>query len=888
MEEVTLTINGKNVSCPPGTSILNAALENGIKIPTLCHHPHLEPVGACRLCLVEDEKTGRMLASCVTPVTPNMAILTDTPAIKRHRVNIIRLMMANHPESCIVCSQGNRCELRQIASELGVGLIDLYPMPHYTGLEEANPFIIRDLSKCILCGKCIRADHELVVVGAIDYNLRGFKSRPATVHELPLERSSCTFCGTCVSLCPTGALSIKKTGYISSPRNNFPTICGFCGVGCSLIMGSTDDYIVEVNPSHDEDSVNRSTLCVRGHFAHDYLHVSERLATPLIRSNGELRPADWEEALDVAAQGLLTIKKKYGPQSIGFVGSSKCSIEENYIFQKIARVFLGTNNIDNGCYVSGRNVIGRFGERLDNGERIKPLAGLEEAEIIFVIGADPTETAPVAGYYIKRASRTKRIPLIIADPRKTGLDPFSSLRLAVSPNTDVSLINALAALLVQKEAVDFPFMERFTQGFDQYREALSAYDLEAACRVTGLDMPTLKRAADILEGKKIAFMIGQGIVQQQNGLITMDALINLALMTGSLAGHNKGFTFLLRENNEAGALDMGTVPHFLPGRRPFHDNAERKYWEKAWGVKLSPDPGLNLIRMLEEAEKGTLKALYIMGENPLQSLPDTGRTRNALKNLEHLVVQDILSTQTSHMAHVVLSGAAFSEKGGHFTNMEGRIQSFEPVVSPPGKAKPDWEILSLLSIKMGDPEESPSLQKISTEISRRIPLYSQMGKAGEDGWVKETSLFRLFSQDGAGDPILFSKLNTPEEGTFDKEYPVTAVFGSLKYHLGSGTRTGFSKRIKEFGPKGEIEVSPEDCSKLGLKPKDMVRISSRYGSIERELKIIRGLRPGCIFIPIGFYNNEVGRLMEWSPLDGAGSHGWNMCRVRIEKIRKKV
>ncbi|MBW1798336.1 MAG: (2Fe-2S)-binding protein, partial [Deltaproteobacteria bacterium] len=230
MEDITLTINGQNISCPSGTSILEAAKRNGIKIPTLCYHPDLEPFGACRLCLVEDEKTGRLMASCVTPVAPNMTIRTDSPTIKTNRTNIIRLMMANHPESCIVCSQGNRCELRQIAAELGVGQIDLYPMPHYTGLEAANPFIVRDLSKCILCGKCIRADHELVVAGAIDYNLRGFKSRPATVYETPLEKSGCTFCGTCVSICPTGALSTKNAQYVGSPQNESKTICGFCGV----------------------------------------------------------------------------------------------------------------------------------------------------------------------------------------------------------------------------------------------------------------------------------------------------------------------------------------------------------------------------------------------------------------------------------------------------------------------------------------------------------------------------------------------------------------------------------------------------------------------------------------------------------------------------------
>jgi len=888
LEEVTLTINGKNVSCPSGTSILNAALENGIKIPTLCNHPHLEPVGACRLCLVEDEKTGRFMASCVTPVAPDMTILTDSPTVKTHRTNIIRLMIANHPESCVVCSQGNRCELRQIAAELGVGQIDLYPMPHYTGLEEANPFIIRDLSKCILCGKCIRADHELVVVGAIDYNLRGFKSRPAAVHEMPLEKSSCTFCGTCVSMCPTGALSVKNPVYISSPQKKSSTICGFCGVGCSLVMGSVYGQIVEVNPSHNEKTVNLSTLCVRGHFAHDYLNVSERLSTPLIRRDGELLPATWDEALDVVAQGLISTKKKYGPQSVAFLGSSKCSVEENYIFQKIARVILGTNNIDNGSYGSGRKVISLVSERLDGGGRIKPLAGLEEAEIIFVIGADPTETVPVVGYYLKRASRIKGVPLIVADPRETGLVPFSSLWLAVSPDSDVELINGIAALLLKKDAVDSSFIDKFTQGFDNYRDGLSVFDVERACRMTGVDMVSMERAADLLRGKKIAFVIGHGILQQKYGASAMDAMINLALMTGSLVGDNKGFYFIARENNEVGALDMGTVADFLPGRRPYHNDVDRKNWEKIWDVKLSPDPGLNLIRMVEEAEKGNLKALYVMGENPLRSNPQTERIRNALNNLELLVVQDILTTETTRMAHVVLAGSAFSEKGGSFTNMEGRIQSFEPVVSPPGEAKPDWEILSLLSKKMGYPEEYLSLQKISAEIGRKIPIYSELGKGREEAWVGETSNLRLFNQDGMGESIPFSMLTSIEDERFDKEYPFSAILGSLKYHLGSGTRTGFSKRIKDFGLKGEVEISPEDGMKLNLKAGDKARISSPHGSIEREVTLNKGLRPGCIFVPIAFHNNDVRHLMELTQLGEADSHGWNMSRVRVEKLGKNM
>ena len=884
MEEISLTINGKNISCPSGTSILNAALENGIKIPTLCHHPHLEPVGSCRLCLVEDEKTGRIMASCVTPVSPNMVIQTESPTIKKHLINIIRLMMANHPESCIVCSQGNRCELRQIAAELGVGQIGLYPMPHYTGLEEANPFIIRDLSKCILCGKCIRADHELVVVGAIDYNLRGFKSRPATMHEMPLEKSSCTFCGTCVSLCPTGALSIKNTRYVGSPQNESSTVCGFCSVGCSLIMGSVDNKIVEVNPSHKEGTVNLSTLCVRGHFAHDFLNVSERLTSPLIRRDGELSPATWGEALEVVAKGLISIKKKNGPQSLAFLGSSKCTVEENYIFQKMARVIFSTNNVDNGSYGSEKAVINLINEKLIGGDRIKPLSGLEKAEIIFVIGADPTQSVPVVGYYLKRASRIKGIPLIVADPRKTGLVSFSSLWLPLAPHSDYAMINALAAILYTRKSYDTDFINKFTEGFNLYCDSLSLVDLKKVSRVTGLNIELMEKAADLIEGKKIAFVIGHGIMQQRYGTLAMDALLNLALMTGSLGGEGQGLYLLARENNQIGAWDMGAVSDLLPGRQSLNNDEIRKHWEQNWEVKLSPDPGLNMIRMIGEAEKRNLKALYIMGENPLRSLPQPERISNALNNLELLVVQDILKNETTQLADVVLPGAAFSEKGGAFTNLEGRIQSFEPVVSPPGEAKPDWEILDLLFAKMGYSKRYSSLQGIRAEISHLVPMYSELGRNGEESWIKECSNIRLFHPNRDGKPIHFSPVIKTGDERSDEDYPFTAILGSLRYHLGSGTRTGYSDRIKAFGLKGEVEISSDDGARLNLKEGDRVRISSPYGSIIREVMLKKDLRSGLIFIPIAFHNNDVRQLIELTQFGEVDSPGWKECQVKVEKL----
>jgi len=881
LENITLSINGRNITCPPGTTILEAAEQHGIQIPKLCYHPDLKPFGACRLCLVEDEKAGRIMASCVTPVAQDMSILTESPRVNKHRRNIVRLMIAEHPESCIFCSKGNRCQLRQIAAKLGIGETNLYPMPNYKPLEQANPFIIRDLSKCILCGKCIRADHELVVVGAIDYNQRGFKSRPVALHDLGLEHSDCTFCGTCVSMCPTGALSPNNTRYVGTPQRESRSICGFCGVGCSLSMGVVDEQVIEVNPSHISDTVNGATLCVRGHFAHDFLNASERLRSPLIRKDGELVSASWGETLEVVARRLLEIKRENGPQNVAFLGSSKCTNEENYLFQKIARVVLETNNVDNGGYVSGQSLLNLIDEKTDGGYRIQPLARLEKEDAIFVLGADPNHSVPVVSYYLKRAAK-KGIPLIVADPRRTELVDFSSIWLRVFPGSDLELINALAMLLYQKKAYASDFIIQFTEGFDLYRRGLSSLDIDRISRVTSIDVGTIEEAAELLHGKKVAFVVGHGILQQRYGRECLEAIINLSLMTGSLGTEGAGLYILARENNQLGAQDMGAVPYGLPGGQSLSDDLTRKQWERVWQAKISPDQGLNMVRMIEEAEKGNLKALYIMGENPLRSLPQPERVRSALEKLDFVVVQDILANETAEIADVVLPGAAFCEKGGSFTNMEGRIQTFTPVVVPPGDAKPDWEILALLAEKMGYSKHYSSLERVREEIIGSVPMYADPGGHGYTPWIRETSEKARFRPDGKGDLIPFSPVVSTEDEVPDDVYPLTAILGSYRYHLGSGTRTSRSKRIQEFDLKGEIEISPKDGTKLNLHDGDAVRVISRYGAVERGIRLRDGLIAGLIFVPVAFNDNDSRNLINLAQLSRHDSLGWKTCRVKFE------
>lgn len=882
MGTVTLTINDKIVNCPSGTSILQAARQEGIKIPTLCDHPALAPFGACRLCLVED-KSGRLMAACVTPAAQGMVLRTDSNRVLEHRRNIVRLLMAEHPESCLVCSKGNRCELRGIAATLGIGEINLYPMPHPRSLEQANPFIVRDLSKCVLCGKCIRADHELVAVGAIDYNHRGFLSRPETVYERPLEESTCTFCGTCVSMCPTGALSVRNRHYVGTTEKESPSVCGFCGIGCSLMLGVAGDRVVEVNPGDRSGTVNGPTLCVRGHFGHDFLQAGDRLAVPRIKMDEDFAEASWDDALSMVSERLREIKERYGPQSIGFLGSSKCSNEENYLFQKIARAGIGTNNVDCGASFSARAALRGMRMLQDGSRGSGPLKNLEEADLVFVLGADPSHSSPVLAYHLKRASR-KGKSLVVADPRRTELAQFADCWLPVKPGTDAALLTAITVLLSNGDGLAGTSGGSVPEELREFQNRLNSLDLTEIFRLTGVGEELLGDAVALMREKRPVFVVGRGILQQMTNRKTMESLINLALFTGSAGPHEPWLFVPTYENNEAGAFDMGVSPDSLPGGLPLNLQEVRKFWERAWDAKLSPDPGLNVIHMIREAEKGNLKALYVMGENPLRGLPQKEYVRNALENLEFLVVQDILETGLSRLAHVALPGAAFSEKAGSFTNMEGRIQRFEPAVAAPGDAKPDSEILDLLCKKMGHNAFSGSFEKLRREMAKLVPGYEDISLPGPVSWVRTEQpkdADRPEKEEGGMKFFPLPEINGAEQ---NNNFPVTVILRSFRGQVGSGTRTSRSERIQESGWAGAVEMSAEDCSVLDIREGDRVRVESPDGAIERAFKVERGLSPGIVAVPRGFAGNDVMNLLPLKDLADPDFPGLITCSAKIVKV----
>jgi len=892
VEAITITLDEVEVSGYPGMTILDLARESGVTIPTLCNDPHLTPSGACRICLVEEENSGALLASCVTPIRAGMVINTHSPRVIERRKLILEFMLASHPDSCLVCDKGNRCELRKLASEMGIGLLELKRIPQPSTIVEVNPFIERDLSKCILCAKCIRADQELVVEGAIDYIERGFASKPATVNDMPLEMSECTFCGTCIAMCPTGALTEKEKTYHGTTSVTVDTICPYCGCGCGISLEVKDNRLVRAKPVQSSP-VNYGTLCARGSYGFDFVHSPERLTSPMVREDGELREASWEEALEKTAAEFSRIREEYGPDSLAVFGSSKCTNEENYLLQRFARRVLGTNSIDNGSRLYNAASRVGLGSSVGFPCTTNSLNELEKSDVIMVIGANPSSSAPAVSYAIKRAVRNKKAKLLLVDPRRTKLASSAYLWLKPRIGTDVALINGLAKVIIDNKSYDEEFVARRTDNFEEYAAGLNAYTPEYVKKMTDISPEELQLAARLFIGDIHASIVyGNGITQNSTGTGNVIALANLALLTGNTGLRGGGIYALQRENNGQGACDMGSLPDFLPGYQSLDDSQARKSFEERWGGELPTEAGLTAMEMIDKAEAGKLKGILITGENPVLSFPNPSRVKKALSSLEFIVVSDLFLTETAELATVVLPAASFAEKDGTFTNFEGRPQRVRKAIEPPGESLPDWQIVLRLAQSLGQPMPYASPEQVMEEIEELVPLYQtlayndlerddlDLGDLRSDRLGARRLYQGLFpSGFGRFSPVEY----IPPEATDGKEYPLTLLTGSILHQFGSGTRSSRASRLKKFSPQAWVDINESDAKKLGFADGEKVRVVSRTGETNAVIRISEELSPGMLFMPISFPESPVNRLFGDTPDEKTGTSSLKTCAVRLER-----
>jgi formate dehydrogenase alpha subunit len=886
LQPITITLDGREVSGYLGMTILELARESGVEIPKLCHDNHLPPTGACRVCLVENEQSGALLASCVTPIASGMVINTHSPRVMEHRKTIIKLMLASHPDSCLVCDKGNRCQLRQIASDLGIGLVELQKIPQMASIEEVNPFLERDLSKCILCAKCIRACQELVVEGAIDYFQRGFTTIPATLNNLPLENSECTFCGTCVALCPTGALTEKEKTYRGTTQTVVQTTCPFCGCGCSICLETRDGHVVRVMPGK-ESSVNKGTLCVKGSYGCDFVNSPDRLTKPLVKKdNNTFAEVSWEEALEQVASGFKRVKDERGSDNLAVLGSSKCTNEDNYVLQKFARCVLGTNNIDNGgrLYNSASRV--GLGSSLSFSGTTNYLSDLEQTELILVIGADPNASAPAVGYAVKRAVKQRGVKLLLIDPRQTKLSLFAHLWLRPKVGTDVALINGLARVIIDEGLLDEEFVARRTDNFEAFDESLKKYTLEYVEEATGVLGQEIRAAARLYaRASRAAIVYGTGITQHTTGTAGVKALANLALLTGNIGRRGGGIYALQRENNGQGACDMGTLPNFLPGYQSVADAQARGKFEERWGVNLPAEAGLTALEIMEQVKRGKIKGMYIVGENPVLSFPNSRLITEILTSLDFLVVQDMFLTETAKLANVVLPAASFAEKEGTFTNFEGRVNRVCKAIEPIGESLPDWEIVVRLADKMNYQLPFSSLQDVISEIEALVPSYEAYTDSERQDELAYRETGRTYGRQLLKGFARFSPIEyTPQAGKRKSAYPFTLLTGTILYHFGTGNRSSRAWRLRKFFPQAFMEICESDASKLALTDGEKVKVVSAVGEVTTMVKITDTLRERTLFMPVSFPETPVNELFDIVLNPETKAPSQKACSVKIEKI----
>ncbi len=864
IDEITFTIDGVPIKANKGDTILKTALEHGIYIPHLCYHPDLCPFGGCRLCMVEIEGRG-LTISCKAPVEEGIVVRTEGPEINKVRRIAAELLIVNHYSDCLECAKNAECKLQEVARYIGIEerrLQRLKRTVRTIPVDDSNPFFIRDLNKCVLCGICVRTCKEIQGVGAIDFAFRGYATKVSAMKDKPIIESKCESCGECVVRCPVGALVPRN---MRKPSREVKTICPYCGVGCGIYLGVRGNTIVNVKG--DVNSVvNKGVLCVKGRFGYDFVNHPDRLTSPLIRKNGELTQASWDEALGLVARKLGS----YVPSEVGFVASAKCTNEENYVIQKFARVVMGTNNVDHCARLCHAASVAGLAQSFGSGAMTNSISEIPNAACILTMGNDPTTSHPVMGLQLRKAAQNGA-KLIVANPRKIDLCRLADVWLQHHPGTDVALLMGMMRVIVDEKLFDSAFIKDRCENFDAFKESLAAFDLAFVEEVTRVPKDRMVEAARMFAAHSPATILyGMGMTQHSHGTDNVLAIANLAMLTGNIGKPSTGVNPLRGQNNVQGACDMGALPSVYPGYQAVTDSAIRQKFETAWGCSLSPSPGLTLVEMIEAAYRKDMKALYIVGENPVLSDADVQHVQKALAQLEFLVVQDIFLSETAKFAHVVLPAASFAEKDGTFVNTERRVQRVRKAIEPVGDSRPDWWIVCQIARRLGakgfdysDPSE------IMEEIRSVTPSYGGISCQR----LENVGLQWPCPHDGhPGTPILHTNTFTRGKGRFislkymppgevpDMQYPLILTTGRSLYHFHTGTMTRKVAGLNIIEPEGVVEISPQDASRFGIAEGDRVKISSRRGEVIAKAKVTDTLSSGVVFMTFHFVESAANVL----------------------------
>jgi len=881
-ETVSLTIDGNAVTVPRGTSLMRAAVDAGINVPKLCATDSLEPFGSCRLCLVEVEGRKGYPASCTTPAEPGMVVRTQTPKLQDLRKGVMELYISDHPLDCLTCSANGNCELQDMAGVtglrnvrygVGANAVDGVAGAHHcdSKKDESNPYFTYDASKCIVCNRCVRACEETQGTFALTISGRGFESRVSPGQDQPFMDSECVSCGACVEACPTATLQEKTVIELGQPEHSVITTCAYCGVGCGFKAEMKGSTVVRMVPWKD-GKANEGHSCVKGRFAWGYATHADRITKPMIRASihDPWQEVSWEVALSHAASEFKRIQARHGKDSVGGITSSRCTNEETYLVQKLVRAALGTNNVDTCARVCHSPTGYGLGVTYGTSAGTQTFKSVEQADVIMVIGANPSDAHPVFASRMKRRLRAGA-RLIVVDPRRIDLvddapHVKADVHLALRPGTNVAVITAMAHVVVTEGLMNAAYVaERCDdKSFGQWRDfvSLSANSPEAFEAETGVKAADLRRAARLFAaGPNSAIYYGLGVTEHAQGSTMVIGIANLAMACGMVGREGVGVNPLRGQNNVQGSCDMGSFPHELPGYRHVSDGSARATFESAWGVPISPEPGLRIPNMFDAAIAGSFKGLYCQGEDIAQSDPDTQHVAHALESMECIVVQDIFLNETAKYAHVFLPGSSFLEKDGTFTNAERRISRVRQVMPPlPGLA--DWEVTVRLSNALGYPMHYTHPEQIMQEIAALTPSF-----AG----VSYEKIERLTSvqwpcnddTDEAGTATMhqghfvrgkgrfFITQYVPSEEKITRKFPLVLTTGRIlsQYNVGAQTRRTPNNL---WHSEDRLELHPHDAQERGVVDGDWVGITSRAGQTVLRATVTERMQPGVVYTTFHF------------------------------------
>ncbi len=864
---VELFIDGVAVSVAAGTSVLRAAAEAGIKVPKLCATDSLAAFGSCRMCLVEIAGRKGYPASCTTEVSPGMVVSTQTDAVAKLRRNVMELYISDHPLDCLTCATNGNCELQDTAGEVGLRAVRYgYAGKNHLAAEKdtSNPYFTFDPSKCILCSRCVRACDEVQGTFALTIDGRGFDSKISPGQNQTFMESDCVSCGACVDACPTATLTENTIIHLGQPEHSVLTTCAYCGVGCAFKAEMRGNTVVNMTPWKD-GKANEGHACVKGRFAFGYATHQDRITAPMIRDSIDQpwREVSWDEAFAFAAQRLRAVQEKYGRDSIGGITSSRCTNEETYLVQKMVRAGFGNNNVDTCARVCHSPTGYGLKTTLGESAGTQSFKSVAKADVVMVMGANPTDAHPVFASRLKRRLM-EGAKLIVVDPRRIDLvkSPHieAAYHLPVRPGTNVAFLNAMAHVIVTEGLEDSHFVaERCeTAAYQQWRAFVSDSKLspENTAAITGIAATDLRGAARLFAtGGNGAIYYGLGVTEHSQGSTAVMGIANLAMATGNIGREGVGVNPLRGQNNVQGSCDMGSFPHELPGYRHISDQHTRALFEGDWGVQLDSEPGLRIPNMFDAAIDGHFKGLYCQGEDIAQSDPNTTHVEAALSSLECLIVQDLFLNETAKFAHVFLPGASFLEKDGTFTNAERRISRVRRAM-PPRAGLADWEVTTGLSEALGYPMRYRHPGEIMDEIARLTPTfagvsYARLDELGSIQWpcndaspdgtptMHEQTFVR-----GKGYFAITQFVPTAERAT--RKHPLLLTTGRIlsQYNVGAQTRRTSNSTWHD---EDMLEIHPHDAEERGVTDGDWVGIQSRVGDTVLRARVSERMQPGVVY-----------------------------------------